>query len=372
MKALSILIKPSSSGCNLGCKYCFYYDVAANREQKSYGFMKDGTLNELVDKSIHEVSEQITFAFQGGEPTLIGLDYFKSFVDLVKVKNNKGLKINYAIQTNGTLLTDEFCEFFSENKFLVGLSMDGPKDVHDLNRLDANRKGTFKDVDKAAKLLNKHKVDFNILTVVTKGTVRHINKIYTYFKKQDYRYLQFIPCINDFNDTSKKPYTLTPDDYGKFLVELFDLWYKDFKNNHHVSIRTFDNYVQMLLGMPPESCDMNGFCSVNPVIESDGSVYPCDFYVLDEWKLGNINNNTFEELMKTDVANRFLTSGRNIPDKCRECNYFNLCRSGCRRHKEMEQDNLITNYFCESYIYFFERTYDRIKEMAMIVSRNYR
>lgn len=372
MPALSILIKPASSLCDLRCKYCFYADVTDHRNVKSYGIMEEGTVDALIKRAFDYADPAVTFAFQGGEPTLIGLDYFKSFVSLVKHNNTKSIRINYAIQTNGTLLDDDFCAFFKENNFLVGLSMDGPKEVHDLNRLDPKRKGTFKDVDKAAKLLDKHKVDFNILTVVTKGTCRHITKIYNYFKKQGYRYLQFIPCINDFNDTTMKPYSITPDDYGKFLVDLFDLWYKDFMSGYTVSIRTFDNYVQMLLGLPPESCDMNGYCSVNPVIESDGSVYPCDFYVLDEWRLGNINTSTFGDLMQNDTAKKFLTSGKNVPDKCRSCDYFGLCRSGCRRHKEMEQDSLITNYFCESYIYFFDRTYDRLKQMASIVARNYK
>lgn len=372
MKALSILIKPSSSGCNLGCKYCFYYDVAANRENKSYGFMKEDTLTHLIEKAINQVSEQITFAFQGGEPTLIGLDYFKTFISTVAKYNQKGIKIQYAIQTNGTLLDDEFCSFFAKHKFLVGLSLDGPKEVHDLNRLNQKRKGTFKDVDRAAKLLEKHHVEFNILTVVTKGTVRHIQKIYNYFKKQNYRYLQFIPCLNDLNDTSLKPYSLTPEDYGKFLVELFDLWYKDFLAGYTISIRTFDNYVQMMLGLPPESCDMNGFCSVNPVIEADGSVYPCDFYVLDEWKLGNINLDSFHTLLTSSLGQDFVKSGQRIPEKCHNCQYLHLCRSGCRRHKDMKGQNEITNYFCDSYIYFFNHCYERLQEITRIVSRNYR
>ncbi len=296
MNAVSVMIKPSSSGCNLGCKYCFYYDVAANREHKSFGFMNDETLENLIMKTFKDVTHQVTFAFQGGEPTLIGLDYFRKFIDLVAEYNTDRIPINYAIQTNGTLLDDEFCDFLGKHKFLVGLSMDGPKEIHDLNRLDQNRKGTFKLVDRAAKLLNKHSVDFNILTVVTKGNATHVHKIYSYFKKQKYNYMQFIPCINDFNDPVPKPYSLTPEIYGKFLVDLFDLWYDDIKSGRQVSIRMFDNYVQMMLGMPPESCDMNGFCSVNAIVEADGSIYPCDFYVLDQWKLGNINESGLEEL----------------------------------------------------------------------------
>ncbi len=378
MEALSILIKPSSANCNLGCKYCFYYDVAANREHKSFGFMNTDTSSELVKKALEIATKQVTFAFQGGEPTVIGLDYFKTFVSLVdRYKTTQ--QVNFAIQTNGTLLTDEFCQFFHDNHFLVGLSMDGPKDIHDTNRLDQRRKGTFKDVDRAAKLLTKHKVEFNILTVVTKVTVRHIHKIYSYFKSQNYRYLQFIPCINDFNEPVLKPYNITPQEYGHFLVELFELWYKDLMSGYNVSIRMFDNYVQMLLGLPPESCDMNGFCSVNPVIEADGSVYPCDFYVLDSWKLGNINEATFEGLMATGKADQFLSTGHHFDEKCRTCPYSGLCRSGCRRHKEMYLDEhglsageSYANYFCDSYIYFFDHCYKKIEHLARMIGQSRR
>lgn len=376
MEALSLLIKPSSANCNLGCKYCFYYDVAANREHKSFGFMDETTSEQLIKKAMSAVTKQVTFAFQGGEPTVIGLDYFKRFVELVN-KYKTTQNVNYAIQTNGTLLTDEFCQFFHDNKFLVGLSLDGPKEIHDLNRLNQYRKGTFKEVDKAAKLLNKHKVDFNILTVVTKVTVRYTRKIYNYFKAQNYRYLQFIPCINDFNDPELKPYNITPDDYGKFLVELFDLWYNDLVSGYQVSIRMFDNYVQMMMGLPPESCDMNGFCSVNPVIEADGSVYPCDFYVLDQWKLGNINDQELPELMTSEKATSFLSTGHHYEDKCKTCQYAGLCRSGCRRHKEMFLDeNGLTagesyaNYFCDSYIYFFDRCYPKLQHLTRMIQQS--
>jgi len=375
MKTLSLLIKPSSANCNLSCKYCFYNDVAANRVHKSFGFMDDHTLETLIKKTFANVTHQVTFAFQGGEPTLIGIEYFKKFVSYVnQYKSNQS--IHFAIQTNGTMLTDEFCKFFYDNKFLVGLSLDGTKEVHNLNRLDARQKGTFNTVNKAAKLLQKHNVDFNILTVITKGSIRHVRQIYNYFASEGYRYLQFIPCINDFNDSKLKSYNITPADYAKFLVELFDLWYNDFIKGQQVSIRMFDNYVHMLMGMQPESCDMNGFCSINPVVEADGSIYPCDFYVLDQWNLGNINDSDLEEIITNEKATKFLSTGHHHEDRCRTCKYANLCRSGCRRHKEMylDENGLSTgdsyaNYFCNSYIYFFDHCVSKLEHIAKIATQ---
>jgi len=376
MNSLSILIKPSSANCNLSCKYCFYHDVANNREHQSFGFMKESTADELIKKAIRTASKQITFAFQGGEPTLIGIDFFKYFVASVN-QHKTTQQIHYAIQTNGTLLTDEFCQFFHNNKFLVGLSLDGPRDIHDLNRITPKKQGTFKSVDRAAKLLSKYHVDFNILSVVTKATVRHTRKIYHYFKQQNYQYLQFIPCINDFSCADLQVYNITPEEYGKFLVELFDLWYADLANGRQISIRLFDNYIQMLLGLPPESCDMNGYCSVNPIIEADGSVYPCDFYVLDKWNLGNINKDELVDLLTCEKAKDFVQSGNHFDDKCRTCKYAGLCRSGCRRHKEMfldekglSVDNAASNYFCDSYIYFFDNCYSKLEHLAHILSHS--
>jgi uncharacterized protein len=373
LKNISLLIKPSSSNCNLACKYCFYYDVAANRDYESFGFMQASTMKSLIIKALDSATDHITFAFQGGEPTLIGLDYFKDFVATVN-QHISTQTIHYAIQTNGTLLTDEFCAFLHQNNFLVGLSLDGPKDMHDLNRIDAKKSGSFKSVDQAARLMAKHKVDFNILTVVTKNTVRHVQKIYRYFKSQGYQYLQFIPCISDFNDSKLQAFNITPEEYGNFLVQLFDLWYQDIIKGEHISIRLFDNYVQMLLGMPPESCDMNGFCSVNPVIEADGSVYPCDFYVLDQWKLGNIKADSLESMISGALAHNFVSSGSKRAEECDSCTYYQLCRSGCRRHKEMFADthaksdqDLHDNYFCESYKIFFHHSSDKLKQIARFV-----
>jgi uncharacterized protein len=330
-------------------------------------------MEALIIKALDSATDHITFAFQGGEPTLIGLDYFKKFVKTVN-QHISTQTIHYAIQTNGTLLNDEFCAFLHQNNFLVGLSLDGPKDMHDLNRIDAKKGGSFKSVDQAARLMTKYKVDFNILTVVTKNTVRHVQKIYRYFKSQGYQYLQFIPCISDFNDSKLQAFNITPEEYGNFLVQLFDLWYQDITNGEHVSIRLFDNYVQMLLGMPPESCDMNGFCSVNPVIEADGSVYPCDFYVLDQWKLGNINTDSLESMITGALAHNFVSSGSKHAEECDACPYYQLCRSGCRRHKEMFADthsksdqDLYDNYFCESYKIFFKHSADKLQQVARFV-----
>lgn len=371
MKSLSLLIKPASSACNLKCKYCFYHDVVNNRTIKNYGMMTYETIDIIIKKSLEINPSQITFAFQGGEPTLIGLDFYQHLVEEVKNQNTKNIPINYAIQTNGTLINDEFAKFLGENNFLVGISIDGTKITHDYNRIDANNKGTFNTCMKTINLLNNYDVAYNILSVVTKSFAKHITQVYNVYKKNKFKYLQFIPCIDDFGTNTQKAYSLKPKEYGTFLCELFDLWYQDYVLGNFISIRYYDNLIQMLLGYPPESCDMNGFCSVAPVFESDGSAYPCDFYVLDEWKLGNIHTSSFEELIMSDNAKKFIVSSRSIAEECKKCEYNFICRTGCRRHKQMVDDKLDKNYYCESYKMFFDYSIERLKKIAINISKTY-
>lgn len=224
------------------------------------------------------------FWFSEREPTLVGLDFFKKLVELEKEYNKKGIKVNNTIQTNGILINDEWSKFLADNNFLVGLSLDGPKNLHDINRVDASNKGTFNKVMKTVNLFNSYGVEYNILFVVNGYTARHAKKIYNFYKKNNFKYLQFIPCLDPLDkEFGQSSYSLTPEKFEKFLITLFDSWYNDIIKNDPVSIRIFDNYANMLRGYPPESCGMNGLCACQFVTESDGSVYPCDFYVLDKW-----------------------------------------------------------------------------------------
>lgn len=287
MRSVHIMIKPASGMCNLNCRYCFYHDIVEKREQRSYGFMEEKTLEAVVRKGLAAATQDCTIAFQGGEPTLIGLDFYRSVVALQKKYNVNRVRIHNAIQTNGLALNAEWADFLRENRFLVGISLDGVKATHDVNRLDAHGAGTFNRVMQAVQLLESRGVEYNILTVVNRQTAAHAGQIYSFYKRNRLRYLQFIPCLDPIGDApGGEPYSLTPADYGDFLCALFDLWYRDAKRGEAVSIRQFENYIEMLLGCPPEACGMAGVCGMQHVVEADGSVYPCDFYVLDGYRLG--------------------------------------------------------------------------------------
>ena len=366
MRNINLLIKPASSSCNLRCKYCFYHDVSNNREIKNYGIMNDETLENLVKRVYEEVEETVNFAFQGGEPTVAGLEYFKKFHSLIEKYNTKNITTNFAIQTNGILLDKKWAEFFKKYNYLVGISLDGNRDIHNYFRVDANGEGTFNEVIKATKLLKKYEVDFNILCVVNRLTAQNGKLIYNFFRKSGFRYYQFIPCLDSLSDEKNEDYSLTAKDYGTFLDETFNLWYEDIVSGKKVSVRTFDNYIKILLGAEPEACDMVGHCNMNVIVESDGSAYPCDFYVLDELKIGNLNENSIKEMLTSDKERQFLNSSLMVNDKCKLCKYFKICRGGCRRHKEVN-DGIYENRFCESYKYFFDKNIQKMLHIANIV-----
>ena len=371
MPPLNFLIKPASGNCNIRCRYCFYHDVAENRGVSSYGMMSDKTLEALIEKALATADGSCSFGFQGGEPTLAGLDFFRKVVALQKRHNRKGLRISNAIQTNGMVLDAEWAAFLAENRFLVGLSLDGTKEIHDANRLDPAGKGTFNRVLRTAQLLTAKKVEFNILTVVTRQSARHIDRIYGFFRRSGLNWLQFIPCLDPLGDErGSNPYSLTSETYAKFLKTLFDLWYRDVKAGNFIYIRYFENLVGMAMGYPPESCGLSGRCVIQNVVEADGSVYPCDFYALDEWKLGNIRTDSIPDMMKSPAAQKFLAAPLDISEKCRSCRHYAICRGGCRRDREpMRGDTLPLNYFCPAYEEFFDYAMPRLQELAYDAAR---
>ncbi len=366
MSSISILIKPASSSCNLRCKYCFYSDVADNRDVVSHGIMSEDTMTSLIKKGFEEDTKAISFAFQGGEPTVAGLDFFKNFVQAVNKYNVKNISVNYSIQTNGCLLNEEWAEFFKANNFLVGISLDGPKDINDQLRITPEHKGSYNQVMKAIKLLKQYDVPFNILCVLTSFNSKHIRKVYKFFKKEGFNYLQFIPCLEplDKNEPSNK-YSLKNSDYKYALNNLFTLYKEDFFKGDYTSIRLFDNYIQMYLGYPAENCGISGICSCYYVIESNGDVYPCDFFALDKYKLGNINEMSFNEMRQTPLSASFIKESTFIEEKCLHCKYIRLCRGGCKRYRTSTgASGLPMNYFCEAYYNFFESNIAGIAEIA--------
>ncbi|MGL5245399.1 MAG: radical SAM protein, partial [Sarcina sp.] len=322
MPPITLLIKPASSACNLKCTYCFYHSLSDKRDVKSYGTMNESTLETVVKKALKEADSECTFAFQGGEPTLAGLSFFKNLIDLENKYNYKNLKINNTIQTNGTLITEEWAIFLREHNFLVGISLDGPKDIHNLNRKDCKGMDTFNKVIKSINLLEKYNVQFNILCVITSKSCKHIKTIYNYFKSMNFKYVQFINCLDPlYEQWGIYPYSLKPNDFTYFLKTLFDEWYRDFISGNYISIRYFDSLIELMVNGKSSSCGMNGICTCQFVIESDGSVYPCDFYVLDKCKLGNIENMSFKGIYESKISQEFIKYSISINEKCNCCKW---------------------------------------------------
>ncbi len=347
MPPLSIMIKPSSSLCNLRCKYCFYADVSANREFENFGLMTQETAENLIDSALHFADgESVAFAFQGGEPLLRGRDFFESFVKTVDFHNTKGSEIFYSLQTNGMLIDEKWAEFFRKNRFLIGLSLDGNYDCNRF-RVDASNENVYYTVKEKAEILQKHGVEFNILTVLTGFAAEHGAEIYKSMRDSGYKYLQFIPCLRPFGNKSENQLYMTPKQFEKFLIEVFNLYVKDFYRGNYVSIRYFDNLVRMYLGDKPEQCGLCGHCTHQFVAEGNGNIYPCDFYCTDDWLLGNINNDSLESMAKSEKAKSFILESLNISDECKSCRYFPLCRGGGCKRQKADRD------YCEAYKSFF-------------------
>lgn len=374
MPAASILIKPSSANCNIDCKYCFYKCLSSNREEYSKGFMSEETLEQLIIRAIDYADDYVAFAFQGGEPTLAGVDFFQKVVDLQKKHNTKNLTIENTIQTNGILIDERWASFLAENHFLVGLSLDGPKKIHDQYRRDGAGNPTFEKVMHTVNLFRQHCVEYNILSVITNESSKKASYLYSFYKRNDFNYVQLIPCMDEHTRAlsgEKSQYAVSPEQYGKFLCEMFDLWYEDFGKGEKMDIRMFSNLAQMAAGYPAEECGMNGHCTCYFVVEGDGSVYPCDFYCMDQWKLGTVKE-TFSNMIESEKVKEFIQLSSNVAAKCKECEHFALCRGGCRRWRETaEKGTLDLNHLCPAYEKFFSYTKERIFKLGQYIVKRY-
>lgn len=370
MPAMQVMIKPASGLCNMRCSYCFYADEMANRRQPSYGIMSERTLENVIRRIMAAADGHCSIVFQGGEPTLAGIDFYRKCLELERKYNTKKVPTDHAFQTNGYVLDEEWCGFFARNRFLVGLSVDGIKATHDACRKDAEGQDTYFRTLKAAKLLQEAGADFNVLTVVNGRTAPKIRRIYEQYRKLGFRWQQYIACLDPaFAEQGKQTYSLTPEVYGRFLIELFDLWETDFRQGRHPYIRQFDNYIGILMGYQPEACEQRGVCGIQNVVEADGSVYPCDFYALDEYRLGNLNEEGFDAIERRRKESGFLEKSHNHTESCRQCSYFGICRGGCRRHRQQPGTVSGENCFCEAYRIFFAARLPRMLEIARMCIR---
>lgn len=369
MPPLSLLIKPVSGSCNMRCEYCFYADEAQNRSAPCLGRLSPEDMCRIADKALRYAEGSCTFAFQGGEPTLAGLPFYRALSDYVDRAAPRGLQVRYAVQTNGYALDEDWAKWFAGHDVLVGISLDGPEDIHDRYRRDAAGNGTYRRVMDSIRLLEEYGVDFNILTVVSAANARHGHRLYRFFREQGFRYQQYIECLDPLGEIpGGHEYSLTPERYGQFLRAVFDGWYQDMKAGRYVYNRYFENLMMILAGQRPESCNLQGVCSPQWVIEADGSVYPCDFYALDQWKLGNLLTDSFPRLEAARRELDFAAPSRRLHEDCRACRWLPLCRGGCRRCREpLSGPDPGKNRFCEAYRSFLEYAAPRLSEVLRLL-----
>lgn len=372
MPALSVLMKPSSSLCNMSCDYCFYCDEAEKRTQPSYGFMSEQTLKNIIRKTMLRSEHMISYAYQGGEPTLRGLDFFRQAIAYQKQYNKNNIHVHNALQTNGYAIDEDWCRFFKENHFLIGLSVDGNRAIHDSMRHARSGEGTFERVARSAKLMDEYGVDYNILTVVTPLIAKHVKEVYETYKERGWNYQQYIACLDPIGEGhGQTPHSLTPEVYGQFLIDLFKLWHADLQTGCQPYIRQFENYVGLAAGYMAESCDQRGTCGLQTVVEADGSVYPCDFYMLDEYRLGNFNTDRLDAIDEKRREIGFIERSQKLDSACAACPHYRLCRGGCQRNRDyVEASGLYRNYFCEAYQMFFKACGEKIEAIGKTLANH--
>ena len=366
MRQVSFLIKPASSLCNLRCRYCFYADEAAKRNCADMGCMTEATAELLLREAFALTAPPgaVHFLFQGGEPTLAGLGFFRFFVSRARALCPPGVKLSFSLQTNATLLDEAWARFLREERFLVGISLDGTAAIHNAHRVDAMGKGSWNRAKKGLELLLREKVSVNALCVVTGICARSPQKVYQSLKALGFSHMQFIACLDPLDETpGSRPWSLRPDAYGSFLCRLFDLWYSDWQRGSYHSIRLFEDHVRLLLGEGSSTCATCGQCGGHLVVEGDGSVYPCDFYALDAWKMGVLGQQSLRDMIEGEVFRRFLLEGQRRPEACSACGGQALCAGGCRRDRIRTADGM-HNIYCSAFRRLFDHAGPRLQQLA--------
>ena len=331
MKHLTIMLKPASSLCNLRCKYCFYADITSLREVSSFGVMKESTMTAVMDHIFMDLDDgdYLTLSFQGGEPMLAGLSFYRNLVQYIAGKK-RNIHVNYTLQTNGILLNDDWCRFLAEYGFLIGISLDILPESHDAVRVDASGQGTYEQVLHSISLLKKYRIEHNVLCTLTKQTARHPAKVWAQIKKLDLAYVQFTPCLGDLASPGASAYALTPERFFHFYSDLFDLWYRDFTAGNYRSIKLFDDLLQLIAKGLATSCGIGGHCQPQIVVEADGSAYPCDFYCLDQFRLGSLTSDSLRMIYECSAVSPCKTRDP-LPELCSGCQYRKFCGGGCKR-----------------------------------------
>ncbi len=373
MKEFSLLIKPVSADCNLNCDYCFYLEKSALYAGKKIHRMQEHVLEQLV-KSYMDTDQSIySFGWQGGEPTLMGLDFFQKVVELQQTYGRPGAQVGNGFQTNTTLITAEMAKLFADYRFLLGCSLDGPANIHDKYRRFLDGRGSHRKVVEGIKILNDYHVEYNILVLVSQANVKHAKDVYRYLCDSGFMHHQYIPCVEFNSDGSPASYSISGEEWGDFLCELYDLWYP--KDIHTISIRHFDSILTKLVDGISNVCTLGDSCSNYFVVEYNGDVYPCDFFVTSPLKLGNILDDDWETLQNSALYKRFSDKKTEWNDQCGLCECLFLCRGDCLKHR-MYSGNSPHNlsYLCSGWKHFLNHTNDGFSALKekVLADRKYR
>jgi uncharacterized protein len=363
--AFHVMTKPIGPICNLDCEYCFYLDKEKLYPAADSFRMTDEVLENYVRQYIaaQQVNE-VTFAWQGGEPTLMGVDFFRQAVIYQEQYRRPGMRIQNTFQTNGTLLDDEWGAFLKRNNFLIGISIDGPPELHDKYRYDKQGRPSSHNVLRGLEFLQKHGVDYNILCVVNRHNADYPLELYRYFKSLGAEYMQFIPAVEHLGGKVTDR-TVRARQYGKFLCTIFDEWVVNDIGKTFVQI--FDIALETWMGYPPSLCIFNETCGNAMAIEHNGDLYSCDHYVFPTHYLGNVMEDSLDEMVGSQFQRKFGTDKQDtLPQYCRECEVRFICNGGCPKNRFIKtptgEEGL--NYLCEGYKMFFNHIDRPMKMMA--------
>jgi len=362
----SVLVKPAGPDCNMACSYCFYLEKSELFPESRTLRMSDEVLEETVKQVMTQDQKQVSFSWQGGEPTLMGLSFYEKAVGLQQ-KYGQGHLIGNGLQTNGLLIDKRWAKFLKKYSFLVGLSLDGPEHIHDRYRLLRNGKGSWSRVVDKARLLLDSGVEVNALVVLNDHSVLFPEEIYEFHKSHGLNYMQFIPCVelDSHNPDKIASFSVPPEKYGEFLSKVFDLWLADFKDEMPTtSVRFFDSVLFSYAGLTPPECTLLDECGVYVVIEHNGDVYSCDFFVEPNWKLGNVMKNNLAGLLNSEKQDEFGRMKSVLPPECQGCQWLHYCRAGCTKERLHNRRDKTLNYLCPSYKIFFQHAGKRLSLMA--------
>ncbi len=369
MQPFTLLIKPSGSDCNIDCRYCFYKGRDAQFGQGRQR-MSDAVLEKMVEEYMALGFPLAGFAWQGGEPTLMGVDFFRRAVALQKRYGKAGSQVSNTMQTNATLLDDSWCRFLRENKFLLGISIDGPREFHDAYRVDRAGHGTFDRVFQGIQRCKEHGVPFSALVLLNRRNADHPRRLFDFLVEHDLTYVQFIPCIEAHPATGEAAeFSITPGQYGDFLCRLFDLWIAH--SPEKMNIRDFDSIVTYYVLGHHTICTYNRQCAGFVVVEHSGEAFCCEFFVEAKQRLGHLLESSLGELAASGIKRAFARSKERLSSQCLVCRHLALCRGGCMKDRIRLQPDAPGrgSYFCDSYRQFFDYTVPRFMQIAAAVKR---